>query len=85
MHGLDIKFQERYDAINKRRTAILNGSYEPSGAEVNLDNVKKEIDVMLCVMVGACKGFRIHGAITFSGHVKKVFRLNSLAPQLISY
>ena len=46
MHGLDIKFQERYDAINKRRTAILNGSYEPSGAEVNLDNVKKEIDVM---------------------------------------
>jgi len=42
VHGLDIKFQERYDAINKRRAAILNGSYEPSGAELEWKDAKDD-------------------------------------------
>jgi len=30
---LDIKFQPKYDEINQQRAKVINGNYEPSGAE----------------------------------------------------
>ena len=35
VHQLDVKFQQQYDEINQKRLTIINGSYEPSGVEVN--------------------------------------------------
>ena len=34
VHLLDLKFQSKYDEINKKRDQVISGAYEPSGAEV---------------------------------------------------
>ena len=58
MHQLDLKYQAKYDEINKKReqvrslncksdpsltiAQVVNGSYEPSGAEVEYPSDKEE-------------------------------------------
>ena len=55
MHQLDLKYQAKYDEINKKREQVrslnctsdpslkvVNGSYEPSGAEVEYPSDKEE-------------------------------------------
>ena len=55
MHQLDLKYQAKYDEINKKREQVrslncksdpflkvVNGSYEPSGAEVESPSDKEE-------------------------------------------
>eukprot|EP00088_Acartia_fossae_P064856 TRINITY_DN798_c0_g1_i2.p1 TRINITY_DN798_c0_g1~~TRINITY_DN798_c0_g1_i2.p1 ORF type:complete len:328 (-),score=122.75 TRINITY_DN798_c0_g1_i2:28-1011(-) len=42
VHQLDVKYQKRYDQINKRRENILSGGYEPSGAEIEWKNKEEE-------------------------------------------
>ena len=34
MHLLDLKYQAKYDEINQKRTQVVSGAYEPSGAEL---------------------------------------------------
>jgi len=42
VHQLDLKYQAKYDEINKKREQVVNGSYEPSGAEVEYPSDKEE-------------------------------------------
>eukprot|EP00088_Acartia_fossae_P053083 TRINITY_DN6023_c0_g1_i1.p1 TRINITY_DN6023_c0_g1~~TRINITY_DN6023_c0_g1_i1.p1 ORF type:complete len:341 (-),score=108.80 TRINITY_DN6023_c0_g1_i1:723-1712(-) len=42
VHQLDVKYQKQYDEINKKRTLILSGEYEPSGAEIEWTDKKEE-------------------------------------------
>ena len=35
VHLLDLKFQAKYDEINKKRDQVISGAHEPSGAEVD--------------------------------------------------
>ena len=72
MHQLDLKYQAKYDEINKKREQVrslnctsdpslkvVNGSYEPSGAEVEYPSDKEEdeedgevggVDLVQCTM-----------------------------------
>jgi nucleosome assembly protein 1-like 1 len=34
VHVLDLKYQARYDEINRKRTAVISGQHEPTGAEI---------------------------------------------------
>jgi hypothetical protein len=34
VHVLDLKYQAKYDEINRKRTAVISGQHEPAGAEV---------------------------------------------------
>jgi len=34
VHQLDVKYQQQYDSINKKRTEILSGEHEPTGSEI---------------------------------------------------
>jgi len=34
VHALDVKYQALYDKINEKRTNVISGTYEPSGAEI---------------------------------------------------
>jgi len=42
VHALDVKYQKRYDEINKQRTNIIAGTYEPSGAEIEWKDPETE-------------------------------------------
>jgi len=42
VHKLDVKYQKMYDEINKRRTNIISGAYEPSGAEIEWKDPEEE-------------------------------------------
>jgi len=45
VHQLDIKYQAKYDEINRRRAKVIDGSHEPSGAEVEWTSDAEEEDV----------------------------------------
>jgi nucleosome assembly protein 1-like 1 len=34
VHVLDLKYQARYDEINRKRTAVISGRHEPTGPEI---------------------------------------------------
>jgi hypothetical protein len=34
VHLLDLEYQAKYDEINKKRSTVVSGEYEPSGKEV---------------------------------------------------
>jgi hypothetical protein len=34
VHVLDLKYQTKYDEINKKRSTVVSGQYEPAGPEV---------------------------------------------------
>lgn len=42
VHQLDLKYQQQYDIINKKRTDVLSGAYEPSGAEIEWKDPETE-------------------------------------------
>jgi len=44
VHQLDVKFQQQYDEINQKRLTIINGSYEPSGVELEWKDKEEEKD-----------------------------------------
>jgi len=35
VHALDLKYQKQYDAINVKRSAVIDGSHEPTGDEID--------------------------------------------------
>jgi len=44
VHQLDLKYQKKYDEINESRNKIIEGNYEPSGAEIEWKEKDKEED-----------------------------------------
>ena len=42
MHLLDLKYQVKYDEINQKRTQVVSGAYEPSGAELEYPSDKED-------------------------------------------
>ena len=39
---MDLKYQAKYDEINQKRTQVVSGAYEPSGAELEYPSDKEE-------------------------------------------
>ena len=55
MHVLDLKYQAKYDEINRKRTAVISGQHEPTGAEV-LRILLIVVDLLLVTSWGKKKG-----------------------------
>lgn len=44
VHQLDLKYQKQYDEINAQRNKIIEGNYEPSGAEIEWKEKEKDAE-----------------------------------------
>jgi nucleosome assembly protein 1-like 1 len=59
VHILDLKYQAKYDEINRKRTAVISGQHEPAGAEIEWPDKPKPEDEEEKELNGAVEKFKI--------------------------